>query len=61
MYLVERRICVRDFCGSLCLHGVRIGRKLSCCGGSDQEDFLPLVGVRESGPPIFSLGAFHYA
>ena len=33
--LVEKRIFVQDFCGFLCFRGVRIGRKLLFCCGSD--------------------------
>ena len=47
MYLVERLIFVPDICGFLCCRDVRIGRKLSCCGGSDWED--------ENGVQLFFL------
>ena len=35
VYLLEKLSLVRNFCGFLCSLGVKVGRKLSCCGQCD--------------------------
>ena len=52
--------CFHDFCGFLCFRGVRISRKLSCCGGVIRKvkmarNRFGRICILGSGPSVLSM------